>query len=221
MDAKIGIRRRRDSTPANRRPARMCRAQLARRRRSGDARDLPASHPARRRSGRRRRLRDRRTPRTSSAGGNRCSGRKMPHIVAEHAGVVVGYAYAVPFRKRPAYRYTVKHSIYVRSDHLQRGIGRQLMAALIDACAAAGFRQMIGYIDARQPRLARAARGVRFPPGRLSALGRLQIRPLDGHGDGPALARAGRDGAADGAERPALTASPRPARSGTPPDPRL
>ncbi len=63
-------------------------------------------------------------------------------------GVVVGYAYAVPFRKRPAYRYVVKHSIYVRDDRLHRGIGRQLMAALIDACAAAGFRQMIGYIDA-------------------------------------------------------------------------
>ena len=74
--------------------------------------------------------------------------RKMPHLVAEAEGVVVGYAYAVPFRKRPAYRYCVKHSIYVRSDELHRGIGRRLMAALIDACAAAGFRQMIGYIDA-------------------------------------------------------------------------
>ncbi len=74
--------------------------------------------------------------------------RKMPHIVAEDDGVVVGYAYAVPFRKRPAYRYCVKHSIYVHNDHLHRGIGRQLMGALIDACAAAGFRQMIGYIDA-------------------------------------------------------------------------
>ena len=39
--------------------------------------------------------------------------RKMPHIVAEQGGVVLGYAYAVPFRKRPAYRYTVKHSIYI------------------------------------------------------------------------------------------------------------
>ena len=74
--------------------------------------------------------------------------RKMPHIVAEQAGVVVGYAYAVPFRKRPAYRFAVKHSIYVHNSHLHRGIGRLLMTALIDACAAAGFRQMIGYIDA-------------------------------------------------------------------------
>jgi len=74
--------------------------------------------------------------------------RKLPHIVAEQGGVVLGYAYAVPFRKRPAYRYTVKHSIYVHTGHLHRGIGGKLMTALIDSCAAAGFRQMIGYIDA-------------------------------------------------------------------------
>jgi len=72
---------------------------------------------------------------------------RLPHLVAELAGVVVGYAYAVPFRKRPAYRYAVKHSIYVHPDHLSRGIGRLLLPALIDACAAAGYRQMIGYID--------------------------------------------------------------------------
>ncbi len=73
---------------------------------------------------------------------------RLPHLVAERAGVVVGYAYAVPFRKRPAYRYTVKHSIYVHHEHLGRGIGRLLLTGLIDACAAAGYRQMIGYIDA-------------------------------------------------------------------------
>jgi L-amino acid N-acyltransferase YncA len=73
---------------------------------------------------------------------------KLPHLVAERAGAVVGYAYAVPFRKRPAYRYVVKHSIYVHHDHLHEGIGKLLLPALIDACAAAGYRQMIGYIDA-------------------------------------------------------------------------
>jgi L-amino acid N-acyltransferase YncA len=73
---------------------------------------------------------------------------KLPHIVAEENGVVLGYAFAVPFRKRPAYRYTVKHSIYIHNDHLRKGLGTKLMTALIDACAASGFRQMIGYIDA-------------------------------------------------------------------------
>ena len=73
---------------------------------------------------------------------------RLPHLVADCGGTVVGYAYAVLFRKRPAYRYTLKHSIYVHPDHLQAGIGRILLPALIDACAAAGYRQLIGYIDA-------------------------------------------------------------------------
>jgi L-amino acid N-acyltransferase YncA len=73
---------------------------------------------------------------------------RLPHLVATSGGAVVGYAYVVLFRKRPAYRFAVKHSIYVHHDHLGRGVGRLLLQELIDACAAAGFRQMIGYIDA-------------------------------------------------------------------------
>lgn len=73
---------------------------------------------------------------------------KLPHLVAEIGGQVIGYAYVVPFRKRPAYRYTLKHSIYVHPDHLRAGVGRVLLPALIDACAASGHRQLIGYIDA-------------------------------------------------------------------------
>ncbi|SMH61919.1 phosphinothricin acetyltransferase [Azospirillum lipoferum] len=80
--------------------------------------------------------------------------RRLPHLVAELGGVVVGYAYAAPFRKRPAYRYTVEHSIYVHKDHLGRGIGRLLLPALIDACTRAGCRQMIAVVDsANQPSL--------------------------------------------------------------------
>jgi phosphinothricin acetyltransferase len=73
---------------------------------------------------------------------------RLPHLVATWRGEIVGYAYAVLFRKRPAYRYTAKHSIYVHPEQLGRGVGRLLLQDLIDACAAAGFRQMIGYIDA-------------------------------------------------------------------------
>ena len=55
--------------------------------------------------------------------------RGLPHLVAEQNGAIVGYAYAVPFRKRPAYRYAVKHSIYVHADHLHSGVGRRLLPA--------------------------------------------------------------------------------------------
>jgi L-amino acid N-acyltransferase YncA len=72
---------------------------------------------------------------------------KLPHVVATIDGAVVGYAYAVLFRKRPAYRFTAKHSIYVHPDRLNMGVGRALLQALIQACGYAGFRQMIGYID--------------------------------------------------------------------------
>jgi phosphinothricin acetyltransferase len=74
--------------------------------------------------------------------------RRLPHLAAERDGVIVGYAYAVPFRKRPAYRYAVKHSIYVHPDHVSTGIGRLLLPALIEACAGVGYRQMFAYIDA-------------------------------------------------------------------------
>ena len=73
---------------------------------------------------------------------------RLPHLVAIFGGEVVGYAYVVQFRKRPAYRFAVKHSIYIHHAHQGRGIGRILLGELIDACAASGFRQMIGYIDA-------------------------------------------------------------------------
>lgn len=74
--------------------------------------------------------------------------RRLPHLVAERGGIVVGYAYAVPFRKRPAYRYAVKHSIYVHPEHLHSGVGRRLLPGLIEACTEAGYRQMIAYVDA-------------------------------------------------------------------------
>ncbi|TIX46839.1 MAG: N-acetyltransferase, partial [Mesorhizobium sp.] len=37
----------------------------------------------------------------------------FPYLVAERDGVVLGYAYAGPFRPRPAYRFVVEDSVYV------------------------------------------------------------------------------------------------------------
>ena len=74
--------------------------------------------------------------------------RQLPHLVADVGGEVAGYAYAVPFRKRPAYLFTVKHSIYIHSGYMRAGIGRRLLPALIEACAKEGYCQMIGYVDA-------------------------------------------------------------------------
>jgi L-amino acid N-acyltransferase YncA len=70
----------------------------------------------------------------------------FPHLVAEQDGTVLGYAYAGPYRARPAYRFTVENSIYVAPHHQGRGVGRRLLAALIARCEALGMRQMIAVI---------------------------------------------------------------------------
>ena len=99
-------------------------------------------------------------------------GRRLPHLVAERGGQVLGYAYAVPFRKRPAYRFAVKHSIYIRHDAVHEGLGRILLIALIDACAAADYRQMIGYIDATNLASLRLHEACGFHQvGRLPSIG--------------------------------------------------
>lgn len=70
----------------------------------------------------------------------------LPYLVATIAGQVVGYAYAAPYRARSAYRYTVEDSVYVAPDRIGFGIGRQLLAPVIEAAAAAGKRQMVAVI---------------------------------------------------------------------------
>jgi len=74
------------------------------------------------------------------------TGNGFPYIVAEADGVFAGYAYAGPFRTRPAYRLTVEDTVYI-APHMHRlGVGRALLAALIEAAAARNFRQMIAVI---------------------------------------------------------------------------
>jgi L-amino acid N-acyltransferase YncA len=70
----------------------------------------------------------------------------FPYFVATIDGSVVGYAYAGAYRPRPAYRFTVENSIYLRPASHRRGIGLQLLQRLIIECEARGYRQMIAVI---------------------------------------------------------------------------
>ncbi len=70
----------------------------------------------------------------------------LPYLVAELGGSVGGYAYAAPYRARPAYRFTLEDSIYVDDASRGRGIGRLLLADLVARCAALGYRQMLAII---------------------------------------------------------------------------
>jgi L-amino acid N-acyltransferase YncA len=70
----------------------------------------------------------------------------FPYLVAERAGVVGGYAYAAPYHVRPAYRWSIEDSVYVAPKFQRQGLGRLLLARLIEAAETRGFRQMIAVI---------------------------------------------------------------------------
>ena len=72
--------------------------------------------------------------------------RGYPYLAAEAGGEVLGYAYAGPYRPRLAYRDTVENSVYLRPEAAGRGLGTRLLDALIAACAARGFRQMVAVV---------------------------------------------------------------------------
>lgn len=77
---------------------------------------------------------------------NELTGKGFPYIAAEIDGALAGYAYAGPYRARPAYRLTVEDSVYIAPALHGRGTGRALLAALIAASEKSGFRQMIAVI---------------------------------------------------------------------------
>jgi L-amino acid N-acyltransferase YncA len=74
------------------------------------------------------------------------TGAGFPYLVAIADGRVAGYAYAGPYRARPAYRFTVEDSVYLAPDASRQGIGLKLLNALVAQATASGFRQMIAVI---------------------------------------------------------------------------
>jgi phosphinothricin acetyltransferase len=104
-----------------------------------------------------------------------------PWLVAQDAqGQVLGYAYATQFRERAAYRYVCEDSTYVADAARGQGLGTALLTALVVACAAAGFRQMIAVIGGAEPasEALHARLGFAFA-GRLETIGRKHGRWLD------------------------------------------
>ncbi len=83
--------------------------------------------------------------------------RGLPYLAAEAAPQeggagtasgpeLLGYAYAGPYRPRPAYRFSVENSVYVAPGLEGRGVGRALLEVLIARCTALGLRQMIAVV---------------------------------------------------------------------------
>jgi len=74
--------------------------------------------------------------------------KNFPVIVAECDGKVVGFGMYSEFRFREAYKFTVEHSVYVSKDYHGKGIGKLLLAKLIQLAKKQNLHTMIAVIDA-------------------------------------------------------------------------
>ncbi len=72
--------------------------------------------------------------------------RGLPYLLAVDGERVHGYAYALPYRARISYQYTIENSVYVAVDSQGKGVGSALMSELIARCEAGPWHQMIAVI---------------------------------------------------------------------------
>ncbi|MET7466299.1 N-acetyltransferase family protein [Nonomuraea sp. NPDC005501] len=109
------------------------------------------------------------------------TGAGLPFLVTEEDGEVTGFAYAGPFRPKPAYRHTVEDTIYLAPGATGRGLGRLLLGELIERAARARARQMVAVIaDSGDPASLRLHTAFGFEQaGRLRGVGFKHDRWID------------------------------------------
>lgn len=110
--------------------------------------------------------------------------RGLPYLVAEDppgSGTILGFAYAAPYRNRPAYAWALEDSVYVLPGKGGKGIGSALLGELITRCTALGYRQMIAVIgdSANESSVRLHARHGFRDCGALTAVGFKHGRWLD------------------------------------------
>lgn len=107
-------------------------------------------------------------------------GPAYPLLVAERGRTIVGWSSLSPYAPRPAYRFTVEDSVYVHRDCRGQGVGRVLLASLLEAAVALGYHSVIAKIaDGNEPSLALHRRAGFAPVGTLRAVGWKFGRWLD------------------------------------------
>ena len=77
-------------------------------------------------------------------------GEKHPITVADDGGTIVGFGSLSVYNKREGYRFTVENTVYVHPEHHRRGIGRALLADLIERARTIGHRHIIAGVSGDQ-----------------------------------------------------------------------
>jgi L-amino acid N-acyltransferase YncA len=95
-----------------------------------------------------------------------------PVLVAEQDGEVLGFGAYGPFRPYEGFRNTVEHLVYIAPDARGKGVGRALLAALIDDARQRGKTVIVGAIDAENDASLALHRSAGFvETGRMNRIG--------------------------------------------------
>lgn len=68
-------------------------------------------------------------------------------VVIDDKNEVAGYGTFGEYRQKPGYRLTVEHSLYIAADAQGKGIGKTLLAKLIEIAKAGDYHMMVGIIE--------------------------------------------------------------------------
>lgn len=106
-----------------------------------------------------------------------------PTSVAVQDRDVVGYALLMPWLAKPAFAHTAENSIYLEPNAVGAGIGRQLLARLLEDARACGIHEVIALVadsdhEGRPSRALHLGAGFQ-PAGRLQGVGRKHGRLTD------------------------------------------
>ena len=74
------------------------------------------------------------------------AGAHVALVAVDEGGDVAGFASLSPYRDRPAYNTSVEDSVYVRRNRQGLGVGKLLLASLLDAATASGFHAVMARI---------------------------------------------------------------------------
>lgn len=83
-------------------------------------------------------------------------------VALDDAGKVAGWSALNPFHARMGYRFTAENSVYVAAESRGRGVGKLLLAPLIDGAKARGLHAIIAAIDAQNEASIRLHAGFDF-----------------------------------------------------------
>ena len=88
-------------------------------------------------------------PAESMAGWFRAKEEKGYPVIGAEAedGTLLGFASYGSFRAWPAYKYTVENAVYIHRDHRGQGLGRLLMAELVERARAQEYHVVVAGID--------------------------------------------------------------------------